>query len=157
MAKSTFTAIDPNGATHKRTSVSRTYTHTVCSKPNYEYELKHASEPRIQDGINWGFSCQMVAWGGLYKGERKSWDTDSYVAQQLARYTELKNEYSSREAAIEGERQKRIAAVEARMTSGHYRKYECHGWCGRLDLAQKLAAQTAPHRLDVTILPAVRR
>lgn len=157
MAKSTFTAIDPNGKAHKRTSVSRTYTHTVCSKPNYEYDLKRASEPREQDGVNWDFYCQMVEWGGILDGKRRSWHTDEGIAAELAQAIEKKNEYPSREAAIEGKRQKRIAATEAAKARGYYNEYEAHGWCGRLDLAQKLASQCAPHRLDVIIIPAVRR
>lgn len=140
MPKTTFIAIDPAGVTHKRTSQNRTYSHTVVFLPSYDAALAKASEPYAGDGENWAFASQMVAWGGIYGGERKPWHTDEGIARDLARYQELLGEYASAKEAIAGERQKRIDRIEACRAEGFFEKWQNAGWCGRADLAYRLAS-----------------
>lgn len=152
MPKTYYEAIDPAGRVHKRSTDRRTYTHTVVFLPSYTADMARADKDYPVDGDNHDFHVKMVQWGGVYKGERRPWHTDEQIAADLAKYQALAAEYPSREAAIAGKRAERVAFVNARKDAGYYAIYQNAGWCGRLDLAQKLAAKTPG--LSVTILEA---
>lgn len=149
-----FRATDAAGRIHTRTT-KRTYTHTVVFLPCYAADLAKASQPRQVDGDNWEFAGQMVAWGGVFNGVRKPYHTDEQVSKELASNQERVAQFPDRAAAIEGNRLRRIEDVEARKAAGYYETWQNAGWCGRLDLAQKLAAQTAGARVEILIAEAL--
>lgn len=153
MPKQIFKAIDAAGQTHTRSSLNRTYTHTVVFLPKIEADLARADHDQDLDGKNWEFACKMVAWGGVYGGERKSYQTDEAVAQSLALNKKAMDEFASREAAIAGRRADRIARIRKAEAEGYYQKWQNAGWAGRPDLAQKLAASIA-NKATVAILLA---
>lgn len=154
MAKrTTFTATDAAGRVHTRTSDRREYTHTVVFLPSFALDMARADRDRGHDGEDWDFACRMVAWGGVFNGVRKPWATDEQIAAELADYTAKASKYTSREEAITGRRAKRVAFVNERKEAGYYATWQNAGWCGRLDLAQKLAARTND-AAKVDVLPA---
>jgi hypothetical protein len=155
MAKTKYKAICPDGTIITRSS-DRVYVAAVIAQASYDFSLAQADQDGKNDGSNWEFNCQMVAWGGIYRGERKPWDTDEAIAKSLAQCTERMNEYPSAAAAIAGERAKRIARVEEAKANGYFEQWQLIGFCGRPDLAAKAAAKAQGGRYaDVRIVPAV--
>jgi hypothetical protein len=47
-----------------------------------------------------------------------------------------------------------VARVQQLKANGHYDVWCNEGWCGRLDLAQKLASKSSQYGVEVTILEA---
>lgn len=140
MAKTNYIAIDPAGQLHTR-KTERVYTHTVLFKYSYEDQMREANRDQSVDGDNWEFSCRMVEWGGVYRGKREKWHSDEEIARNLATNEALKAKANNRAEAIANGRAERVAHIEARKAAGFYEKWVNAGWCGRLDLAQKLAAK----------------
>jgi hypothetical protein len=154
MPQTIYTATDAAGAVHKRSTKCRTYTHMVVYLPSYEFDLSQAAKQYAYDGDNWEFHCQMVTWGGIFEGRRESWHTDEKIAADLALSTERAGEFASRAEAMAGQAQKRVAFVMERQANGYFAAWQSLGWCGRHDLAVKLASQaTGPRFAKVAILP----
>lgn len=143
MAKTTYTAIDPNGAVHTRKS-DRIYTHTVVARWSKERALQRAksSASITQDGKNWDYETAIA------NGTKVTWvNFPEQQAEHKARcIASLAGR--SRDQYVADHLAKRIADVEA----ADYVVFRNIGWCGRLDLAHKLAAQS--EGVDVTILEA---
>jgi hypothetical protein len=135
--KLTVTAPDGTVLTRK---TDRTYTHAILVRRSYENALARASKPSAVDGENWQFHLEMGA-GTHELAQKKSWQTEERHAAELAGHKARADQYSTREAAIEGERQARIAAIEALKKSGHFDRWGALTWCGRPDLAAKELAK----------------
>lgn len=155
MAKKIYQAVCPDGSIFNRTT-DREYVAAVVGQISFDNALAVADQDGKYDGSNWEFACQMVAWGGLYKGERRDWYTDEQIAQELAKYQARMNEYPNAAAAIAGERAKRVDAVNAAKAKGFYEEWQLIGFCGRPDLAAKTASKSqGAYYSDVRIVPAV--
>jgi hypothetical protein len=154
MAKTIFTAIDPNGVEHKRTSDRRTYTHTVVFQKSYAKALERASQLYKVDGENFDYYVELAA-GQHQRVTPDSGYHASYSAEFIAnaranQIAENERRQASAKETIEGhtresyqrlKRDERVAEVERGKANGHLdHDWFNAGWCGRLDLAQKLAA-----------------
>lgn len=156
MSKTKFFAIDPQGVEHLRTSENRIYTHTVVVLRGEAYAarqlieaLDHATSQAPKDYV---FHQSMVD-GTWYTVQHPQWidqRNDAEAAKHAAEIADL---------TVEGYVQKCLKKVraqhDARHDAGLYAKWHNVGWCGRHDLAQKLADQTRKHGFqDVVILEA---
>lgn len=140
MAKTAYFATDANGKTHTRNS-DRVYTHTVVYRhiKSEAMAAAHSDHWKSLDANNYEFDVAIATGNHNYttitadrvaacKARVEAFTMDEYVANSLA---------------------ERVARVEAT----DFTVWHNAGWCGRLDLAQKLAAKYN----DVAILPAVAR
>jgi len=170
MPKAIFTATDAAGQTHKRTSESRIYTHTVVFLPDFAADMALADKDYKQDGSNFAYYCELAA--GTHEHVThvipRSGYHASYSDEQVAKFQEAQREQNAkgiadakavteghtRESYVAARRAKRVAAVNEGNAAGYYAKWQNAGWCGRYDLAQKLAAKTAGAKVE--ILEAVR-
>lgn len=171
MPKIKYFAIDPNGVTHTRTS-DRIYSHAVVAKHSYDRALAMANDKgwARTDRSNFDYYCQIAA--GNHPYAKKHWDEVAYAAhkktvewiadynarmdaanaEDLANAIERTQGHTA-ESYCEAKRLERVASVEAKKADGYYDRFFCEGWCGRADLAHKLAAK-CKNAVDVTILPA---
>lgn len=141
MAKSIFLATATDGTEFKRTSDNRVYTHTVISKRNFNRDLDDAGKIKATDADNFAYYTRRAA--------DSSQDTANALEQLAGAKTVTEYQFAKRDA--------RVAAVLAARDAGAYDVWHNAGWCGRLDLAQKLAAKEASYgNLEVTILEAVK-
>ncbi|MGQ6590195.1 hypothetical protein ACUNEO_25630 [Serratia sp. IR-2025] len=143
-AKTKYFAIDANGARHTRTS-ARTYTHMVvvlCSQTKLREQLSSEAN-RIIHARNHAFYCKEAATPPAPNmGESP---------KRRAFYNEVAamtcEQYVNKRVAEE------LAELNAKGSGEYEDFYRDFGWCGRLDLAQKLAAKWAG-RGKVEILEA---
>lgn len=132
MAKTLYTATDANGVIHTRNS-DRVYTHTVVYLHDYTADLAGARNEswKKTDRSNYryyqklisgdhGFSCITEADVAKARGHVEGLTEEAFVAREVAR---------------------RVDRVETNKANGFYKKYFNAGWCGRLDLAQKLVSK----------------
>lgn len=136
-----------NGQTFTR-KTDRVYTHTVVSKPAHTYEQALAAAKAFkQYGADWIAYCQ-EAMSPDYK--YASVNTDAQRAE-YARHVEVGLDVINAEVSA-----RFVAAVEASNAENHYETFYNNGWCGRFDLAQKLADKMRKygHR-GVVILEAI--
>lgn len=165
-----FTAIDPNGTVHTRTSDRREYTHTVVYQHDKAALMAYAtgSDWTKSDGNNFDYRRECAA--GTHPNVTKVTPADkfhsSYTAEKIAEFQQAQREMNAKiiaDAKVEtdgktreqyiAERQaERVARVEAE----DFTIWHNAGWCGRLDLAQKLAAKSAYAWVRSTILEAKR-
>jgi hypothetical protein len=153
-----FTAIDPAGKTHKRTSKERTYTHTVVALPSAPKAVLAATskEARAMHRKNFVYHLEMA--NGTSKWlERNSWETEAQHAEREAngidngmkalRGCKNAQEYESVMTEIS------LAAIRERRAKGYYDTYQSMGWCGRADLAEKLKTSCENRGwIEITIL-----
>lgn len=165
MAKTVYTATDANGTIHTRKS-DRGYSHTVVFRSVKSEKLANAVDKgwRNLDANNYKFELSIangshvlyVTPVGSYHSSR---DAAYIAADQKAQNDRNAERVAKAEAFIaanpdkaaylEAEELKRIASAE----NADYTTWFNAGWCGRLDLAQKLAAKYT----DVQILPATAK
>jgi hypothetical protein len=140
-------AILPCGTRVTRNSQTRTYSHLVAVRPDYNDALNSAR--------GWGQGSVHKS-NYLYAVERTE-QGDSHRFGPMKTKDELRfpliaamslEEYRASMSASA------VARVEGLNTEGYYDLYQSIGWNGRLDLAQKLAAQQDTNRVTVVILEA---
>lgn len=152
-----------DGQTFTRNSKSRVYTHCVVAKPSIECALERAQSKAARDlhrsNYRW-YQKTLACDGRLY--EQYKYVTDEQYAKQcednrVRAVKELgavrnEDEYISREVS------KELAGIAAQDAKGFYDTWAECGWCGRFDLAQKLAATKRNHEYygDVVILEATQ-
>lgn len=138
--------VDPNGKRHTRTTKNRTYTHAVIARRNLDVALERARWPGWDelDRSNHAFYVREANPAtrrfGPYSDEKlaeyvryAAMTADEYVADQL---------------------KQRLDQVTQDVEDGDFDVYRVVGWNGRLDLAQKLAANPGKHLKDVQIVEA---
>lgn len=178
MTKHIYTAIDIDGIEHKRTSTSRgegkPYSHTVVVKGGYERAMAGATgdwHPK-QDARNYAYyvaisegndpHARLTVYKSLARGDTQE-AIDAEIAyndrENTRRFEEAKAEVGNHtvQSYIAAQLAERIAHVEARKAAGEFDTWHNAGWCGRLDLAQKLAATKAALGYAVAVLPAVKK
>ena len=156
-----FTAVDPAGIVHKRTSQNRVYSHTVVGRRSFNANLKAAQEGHIPtERSNFKFYMAYVNGTSEYLA-KKSWENEEQhkrrVDDEVARAVSALAGTTTFEQYRAMLRENAIARVMKAQREGQYDKYVNLGWCGRLDLAQKLASGSlAKNYEDVRILEAVK-
>jgi hypothetical protein len=124
--------IDPAGQTHTRNSKSRTYSHAVIFRKDYEVCRRQAANVMDIDVTNFNYAQKQVeteGWSEWTKEESKQRDRDLVAKYQ--------NGYEFAQAMAA----KRVEDTDRRNAEGYYDEWICRGWNGRLDLAQKEAAK----------------
>jgi hypothetical protein len=152
-----------DGCTFKRSTAGRTYTHMVVVESNIVLQRKEVAEraaKEFADNLDW-FNQQARGWW-FYDGNRtQAPEKILFSAEEIA------DGKAKIAAGVEGFVANKLANFDAAIAK-HSRKssdgkstYGDAGWCGRADLAQKLAAKYTTgqfaHITDrVHILPAVK-
>lgn len=166
MAKTRYSATDANGTVHTR-STDRTYTHTVVAQLNRAELMERALSKAWakSDGDNYDYAVECAA--GTHRHVTHVTDRAgyhvSYTDEQVAGFQEAQRAENakriasaklivaiSREEHIAAEQAKRVASVEAT----DFEAFHNLGWCGRRDLAVKLAAKTGEYYRNIMILEA---
>jgi len=151
-----FTAIDPQGTVHKRTSQNRSYAFTVVvlsGAAMLERARPDAAKIKQQNDASWD-RIENEAKGIFPKSEQ--WRGEKALAGWQAFSIEWMQTHTR-----EGELAEAIANAEkryaARVAGGADLRYHNVGWCSRRDLAEKLANTYRVHNHeDVRILEAVK-
>lgn len=155
--KINYIATDANGLTHTRSTKSRSYTHMVVIKRSYDAAIAAASDRHWAktDASNFDYYLRIA------EGRSSHYPSTRYCPQYPERYdaaaiADEEARLSASDAAkvveakavVEGhtvasyvaqQLAKRLARVEALKAEGYYDRWCDAGWCGRLDLAHKLA------------------
>ena len=169
MAATKYLAIDSLGAEHTRSS-ARVYTHTVVIMRDYgrmvaNAKAYHASKEAIASQTR-AFNYELsIATGNdphpehdyVKVGERfERAFTEASAARQALR---VAKSTAAIEGGLEGFRARRLANdlgnLAERNARGEFSTWGSVGFCGRLDLAQKLAAQYVGDGTKIEILPVV--
>jgi hypothetical protein len=150
------TATDRTGTVHTRNSANRVYTHTVVARPCYKSALEVAVSPGHQDESNFAYYAAYLDGTSRFLVKPAYRSEEAHAEQcekDIARAREKIGEAKTVAEYVAMKRQARLAAVEEARVAGGYEIFGNLGWCGRLDLAQKLAAGASPYWTEVTILP----
>lgn len=154
----TFTAIDPNGKTHTRTSKTRTYTHTVVGLPSSTKATLAAMSPETRAHHRSNFKYHMAFVDGTSQWlRRNTFETEVQYLERAAMEIERSAvELDGCDNAGDYVNMKIVQAhrgIREAMARGYYDTYQNLGWCGRADLAAKLKT-TSENRgwVNVTIL-----
>lgn len=148
-----YFVIDANGKKYTRNS-KRTYTHVVLYRESKDASLRLAGRRDTFLDDNYWYHHAFID-GSSQWLERKPWETeDNYKAR--VEYVVERSRKALRGAKTPEEwheaiKEERIARIEAKDFSQWY----VEGWCGRHDLAVKLAHKTACRELvvEAIILP----
>jgi hypothetical protein len=133
MAKTRYTATDANGVIHTRNS-DRVYTHTVVYLNDYDAALAgaHTKSWAQLDRSNFEYYQKLVSGNHSY----------THVSEkEIASAKEKLEATPTVELYLAAELAARVARIEANKANGYYKQYFNAGWCGRLDLAQKLVSK----------------
>ncbi len=147
MPSTSYFAIDPCGVTHTRTSATRLYTHTVVALPSAQNAILSAKSPGMRAHHKRNFSYYADKVRGTSRWlQRNSWESEEkHNARVLAESEAAEAELDGCDTADQYA-DMLIAATLARIAdatrAGHFEAYQNMGWCGRADLAAKLAAKT---------------
>lgn len=141
-AKTKYVATDANGEMHTRTT-ARTYTHMVVVLHNLERQRENARSEAARKvlGKNYDYHVREAGPNALYDNSAEQLEEHRRVAAM------------SREDYIDLCVCVSIARINAHGEGEYADQWRDFGWCGRLDLAQKLAAKWA-HYGKVEILEA---
>ena len=169
MPATKYLAIDSLGAEHTRSS-QRVYTHTVVVMYDYDAAINnaktyHASKAAIATATrNFDYEVSIATGNDPHPeydyvqvdGKWQRVYNDATAARQAIRAAkssaEIEGGFEAYRARILA---KELARVESRKENGAFTTWGSVGFCGRLDLAQKLAAQYAGAGNKVEILPVV--
>jgi len=159
-----YFAIDADGGRHTR-STERTYTHTVVSKGGYEVALASARHKawKATDISNYNHDAEIAAGRDRYPykaylrddmspAERQA-ELDRVEVANAARVARAKLNVDGRtvDQYVAIQLEQRIKRVEERKAKGEFEQWVSVGWCGRYDLAMKLAAKEQQRGADVVV------
>lgn len=136
MARKHTYSIEVDGQTFTRTT-ERTYTHLVVAKRSQSHALAVATSQARKDA------------------DRRNWEfyTNNSMVDH-ARRVAFEGIDMTCEEYVQHATEQAVLAIEADAARGYYDTWEVIGWCGRHDLARKLANSTDnnPHYQDVRVL-----
>lgn len=161
MPSTSFFAVDPAGATHKRTSLHRIYTHTVVALPNAAKHVLNAKHQGDRAVVLRNFAYyEALAAGTSQHLARRSYENEIQHLEHVNRETtqalaELDG-CGTAEEYVDMLVERALASIQKRREAGYYDTYQNMGWCGRPDLAakRKVTCENYGYLLAVTILPA---
>lgn len=140
---SKYTVVLPDGTTASRKS-ARVYTHAVATRRSYEHSLAIAKSGGGWTKSNYEHDAAIVDGTSRFL-KRESWRSDeqhaAYVSDLIARATEALRGATSYEEWKAIRIAETVALVEDAKADGYYDRWTVEGYCGRLDLAQKLLAK----------------
>jgi hypothetical protein len=155
-----FTAIDPAGKFHTRTSKTRIYTHTVVALPSSVKHTLSASSRQMKQlhRGNYQYHTSYADGTSPYL-MRQQWESDAAYAGRYAEEVQKSvaelNGCNTVEDYVTMKIEAAHEAIRHAMARGYYETYQNMGWCGRRDLATALATKTSGHGMvSVTILDA---
>ncbi|WP_172373350.1 hypothetical protein [Mesorhizobium sp. NZP2234] len=153
MPKTIYTAIDPAGVEHKRTTADRTYTHTVVYQRSKVAAVEAATTKSARGfhAKNGQYYLDCIRDGrheNLMSFEHYRADTDRQARDVAEAIGNLAGATTAAEYA-----EAKVAAHLARIEATDWTIWHNLGWCGRHDLARKLAAKTS----GAVILPAIQK
>lgn len=169
MPATKYLAIDSLGAEHVRSS-QRVYTHTVVVMWDYDAAINHATtyhaskEALARHTSAFDYEVSIATGNDPHPeydyvqidGKWQRVYNDATAARQAIRAAKSSAEI---EGGLEGFRARRLAkdlaSIESRKERGDFSTWGSVGFCGRLDLAQKLAAQYVALGATTEILPVV--
>jgi len=169
MAATKYLAIDSLGAEHTRSS-QRVYTHTVVVMYDYDVAINrvtthHATKEAIaSQQRNFDYEVSIATGNDPHPeydyvqvdGKWQRVYNDATAARQAIRAAkssaEIEGGFEAYRARILA---KELERVEERKEHGAFTTWGSVGFCGRLDLAQKLAAQCVSDGTKIEILPVV--
>lgn len=128
--------IDPNGQKHTRNSENRTYSHCVMVRDSYELALQRAARKSSEESDVRDYTYYAALVAGTHP-HCKFDDAGRMITSAKAKL----NGCTSVEEYVAQEREGRIRSVEGAKAIGKFDAYGVYGWCGRRDLAEKLAAK----------------
>lgn len=153
-AKFTYTAIDMNGTAHTRNS-NRVYTHAVLYQESRETCEQWARDMMAVDRKNAGYYLDIVKHGRAenlmefphYANNREAWARDVELAKGHLQGATTPEEYARR----------RFDETMAKHAAHDWSRWFCAGFCGRFDLAQRLADTELKRRrvANVQIVPVL--
>jgi hypothetical protein len=173
MAKKTnYIATDAAGVTHTRSTESRAYTHTVVRKGGYAVAMASALSASWgkTDRSNFDYYLRIAEGRSefypstRYCAKYADRHTPEQIAEEDARLT-ISDAQKVAEAKavcagftadtyVAEQRRLRVERIETKLAEGGYEVWHNMGWCGRLDLAQKLANASAGGDYVVAVLEA---
>jgi ribosomal protein S18 len=162
MPKTSYTAIDPNGVIHKRTTESRKYSHTVVALRSKDWALKAAVSKEMNRHHVSNFSHYSEFLNGTSRFlERRSWQTKEQHQEAMENDIQRARDALQGDMTVEDyiarKQREDLEAVEKADQCGAFTSYSNLGWCGRLDLAQKLASkENGGYWIKTVILEAVK-
>lgn len=128
--------IDPNGKRHTRTSQNRTYAFAVIVRDGYQQALARATSTNCDAQHARNYAYYVALANGTHAHCSFS-DAERSIASAKAKIADC----PTVEAYLAKLTADAVAAVEAAKAKGKYDEFGVYGWCGRYDLAQKLAAK----------------
>lgn len=138
MAKTKYFVIDPNGVKHTR-STSRIYSHAVLYQRTKEDYLATIPAWKATEKKNGQYYLDCIA-NGYHKNLMHFPHYVDDKARQAADVQEAIERLDG--CATAEEFAERLAErMRAKAEATDWNEWFCDGWCGRLDLAQKLAAK----------------
>lgn len=150
----------------KRTTKSRTYTHAVVIQFDEDQARTEAYDTDLSTKFmkghrrNYAYKAEIAglpATGGTTHHTNNGHKfTLNHDADDVAKERDFLAKYPTPEAHCEAIRVRRIERFENAVESGEYEP-GVTGWCGRLDLAQKLASKNEGQHWvrNVWIVPAI--
>ena len=170
-----YHAIDPSGDVHTRSSkAGRVYTHTVVTRPSYEWALMAAKSKdwAKTDRRNLEYYDTIAQGRDPYprqcyrQNHPEKWTPEQIEEERIAVEAENRKRVEDAIAHVANrtvaqyladKQAERIARVEGLKAKGYYNDWQNAGWCGRPDLAQKLAQaeKAKKHVAEVAILEAL--
>jgi hypothetical protein len=132
-----LTVKDPSGKVHTRTT-KRTYTHVVFARQSRDWHLKDAQSRPYHHTANFWYHKAFV--DGTSKWlERHGWESEEQHKKRVEQDVK-RAKYCLRGCETPDELWEliKVEQMEA-FEKIDFDKWHVMGWCGRLDLAQKLA------------------
>ena len=141
MSKTKY-AVQFAGQTFTRTT-ARTYSHIVVAKPSSAKAMHWAT-------VCTDTNAQYMVDHALGKAPVYSWETPESIAKDVAKGNAiLAIGMDAHQAQYKADA---IDRVQALIDAGRFDHYEIQGWCGRADLAQKVANSLGDSWVDVQIV-----
>lgn len=131
--------IDPTGKKHTRTSQNRVYSHCVLTRRSETASLARATgaDHARSDRNNFDYYIALV--NGTHKHCKSLYSSDDPVKRIEDAKVSL-NGATTFEAYSTAQQIARVEDILQRKSAGYFTAFEVAGWCGRRDLAEKLAA-----------------
>lgn len=178
-SKNIFIAIDPAGVEHKRNASGsgRQYTHTVVAQRSIDADIAYAEGRSWEktERSNYAYYLKIAEGNDPYPRQTyrsaERGDTPEQIAEERAA-VDAENAKSiadaqarlgginSAEEYIAAQRIDMLLKIAKNRDEGVYERWNNMGWCGRLDLAQKLAAKNAygiQIYRNATVLAAIKK
>lgn len=156
MPKTTYTVTAPNGAVFTRKS-DRVYTHAVLCQDSYEGWMQTYDAIWEVDKSNFRYAEKIVATNGEYLAgkvynEEQRERVEAANAKRLANAKAEVETHKTANAFAAAMRALRVASLNAKLKAGGFDGWMVEGFCGRHDLAVKLAAKVTGTRHNATIV-----